>query len=251
MNGPLAGKVALVTGGSRGLGREMVLAFAAAGADVVIVSRKASNCESLAAEVQERHGVRALSLPAHVGQWSVHDGLVSEVYEKLGRLDILVNNAGIAPLYPSLDAVSEELFDKVIGVNLKGPFRLTALAGKRMAEADGGSIINISSYAADRPTPSDLVYAAAKAGLQTLTRGFAMALGPKVRVNAIIAGPFFTDISAQWDVDSFNDKANQWPLRRGGRPDEIVGAALYFAGPDSSFATGSMLAVDGGRCAVA
>lgn len=250
MNGSLADKVALVTGGSRGLGREMVLAFAAAGADVVIVSRKAANCELVAAEIQERYGVRALSLPAHVGQWSAHEGLVSEVYDRLGRLDILVNNAGIAPLYPSLDAVSEELFDKVIGVNLKGPFRLTALAGKRMAEADGGSIINISSYAADRPTPSDLVYAAAKAGLQTLTRGFAMALGPKVRVNAIIAGPFFTDISAQWDVDSFNDKAKQWPLRRGGRPDEIVGAAMYFAGADSSFATGSMLAVDGGRGAV-
>ncbi|WP_239377546.1 MULTISPECIES: SDR family NAD(P)-dependent oxidoreductase [unclassified Frankia] len=247
---PLQGKVALVTGGSRGLGREMVLAFAAAGADVVITSRKAAGCAELAAEVRRATGRRALPYPAHVGDWAGLTRLVDAVYDEFGRLDILVNNAGIAPRYPSLDEVTEELFDKVIGVNLKGPFRLTALAGARMARAGGGSIINISSVAAVRPTPGDLPYAAAKAGLNTLTAGFAQAFGPTVRVNTIMAGPFFTDISRTWDIPAFEAMAGRFPLGRGGDPREIVGAALYFAGPASSFTSGALLAVDGGQAVV-
>jgi len=118
-------KVALVTGGSRGLGREIVLAFAEAGADVVIVSRKLDSCEKVAAEVRERTGRRALAVATHVAHWDAQEDLVDRVYDEFGRIDVLVNNAGLSPLYESLDAVSEELFDKVIGVNLKGPFRLT------------------------------------------------------------------------------------------------------------------------------
>lgn len=246
----LAGKVALVTGGSRGLGREMVLAFAGAGADVVIASRKVESCESLAGEVREATGRRALPLAAHVADWDSLDGLVDRVYEEFGRLDVLVNNAGIAPLYPSLDKASEELFDKVIGVNLKGPFRLSALAASRMAEGEGGSIINISSIAAVRPTPNDLPYAAAKAGLNVLTAGFAQAYGPKVRVNCIMAGPFLTDISKAWDMDAFERDAERFPLRRAGHPAEIVGAALYFASDASSYTSGTVMAVDGGRAAM-
>ena len=142
---PLAGRRALVTGGSRGLGREMVLAFAAAGADVAIVSRKAQACEALADEVRETTGVRAFSYPAHVGDWDGLGRLVDAVYDEVGGLDILVNNAGIAPLYPSLDQLSEELFDKVIGVNLKGPFRLTALVGSRMAASAAAARSSISA----------------------------------------------------------------------------------------------------------
>ena len=123
----LSGKVALVTGGSRGLGREMVLAFADAGADVVIVSRKREACDELAAEVTKTTGRRALPIACHVGRWSDLDSLVETTYAEMGQVDVLVNNAGMSPLYPSLPEVSEELFDKVIGVNLKGPFRLTAL----------------------------------------------------------------------------------------------------------------------------
>ncbi|MGF7239261.1 MAG: SDR family NAD(P)-dependent oxidoreductase [Frankia sp.] len=245
--GMLAGKVALVTGGSRGLGREMVLAFAEAGADVVISSRKAEGCEALADEVRVATGRRAFPFAAHMGDWDDATRLVEAVYDEFGQLDVLVNNAGIAPLYPSLEAVSEDLFDKVLAVNLKGPFRLTALVGGRMARAGGGSIINISSVASLRPTPTDLPYAAAKAGLNTLTAGFAQAFGPAVRVNAIVAGPFLTDISKAWDMPRFEAMAGRFPLGRGGRPHEIVGAALYFAGPASSFTSGSLLTVDGGQ----
>jgi NAD(P)-dependent dehydrogenase (short-subunit alcohol dehydrogenase family) len=246
-DGALEGRVALVTGGSRGLGRAMVLAFARAGATVAIASRKADACEELAAEVRRDVGANATGHACHVGRWSDIDALVAEVYERHGKVDVLVNNAGIAPLNPSLAEVTEDLFDKVIGVNLKGPFRLSALVGARMRDGDGGSIINVSSVAAIRPGPNDLPYAAAKAGLDALTAGFALAYGPKVRVNTIMAGPFLTDIAAGWDMDVFGDMTKAYPLGRGGEPDEIVGAALYLATDASSFTTGSVLRVDGGQ----
>jgi NAD(P)-dependent dehydrogenase (short-subunit alcohol dehydrogenase family) len=246
-DGALEGRVALVTGGSRGLGREMVLAFARAGATVAIASRKADACDELAAEVRRDVGANATGHACHVGRWSDVDALVAEVYERHGHVDVLVNNAGIAPLYPSLAEVTEDLFDKVIGVNLKGPFRLSALVGARMRDGDGGSIINVSSVAAIRPGPNDLPYAAAKAGLDALTAGFALAYGPKVRVNTIMAGPFLTDIAAGWDMDVFGEMTKAYPLGRGGEPDEIVGAALYLATDASSFTTGSVLRVDGGQ----
>jgi NAD(P)-dependent dehydrogenase (short-subunit alcohol dehydrogenase family) len=243
----LTGRVALVTGGSRGLGREMVRAFAAAGADVVIASRKLDSCEALADEVRAATGGRALPVACHVGRWSDVDTLVDTVYGELGRVDVLVNNAGMAPLYPSLREVSEELFDKVVGVNLKGPFRLSALVGERMVDGDGGSIVNISSLAAVRPAPGDLPYAAAKAGLNTLTAGFAAALGPKVRVNGVMVGPFLTDISQAWDVEGFTAfAAERYPLGKLGQPEQIVGTILYLATEASSFTTGTVLTVDGG-----
>src|SRR5436305_14973275 len=149
----LTGQVVLVTGGSRGLGREMTLAFARCGAHVVVASRDSGACEGVAAEVTEETGQRAFGLGAHVGHWDELDGLVERVYDEFGRLDVLVNNAGMSPLYETVLDVSEALFDKVIDVNLKGPFRLMALVGSRMAEAAGGSIINISSAGAVHPRP--------------------------------------------------------------------------------------------------
>jgi NAD(P)-dependent dehydrogenase (short-subunit alcohol dehydrogenase family) len=243
----LEGKVALVTGGSRGLGREMVLAFARAGADVAISSRKLDACKALADEVRDATGRRAWSHATHVGRWDEVDALADAVHEEFGKVDVLVNNAGMAPLYPSLIEVSEELFDKVVGVNLKGPFRLTAVVGARMAAGDGGSIINVSSVAAIRPTTNELPYGAAKAGLDVLTAGFAQAYGPKVRVNSIMCGPFFTDISKAWNLEEFERMAASYPLGRGGEPSEVVGAALYLASDASSFTTGSILRVDGGQ----
>jgi NAD(P)-dependent dehydrogenase (short-subunit alcohol dehydrogenase family) len=242
----LSGKVCLVTGGSRGLGREMVLAFAEHGADVVIASRKLEACEALAAEVRSASGVRALAVAANVGVWAQCDELIERVYDQFGRVDVLVNNAGMSPLYPSLDEVSEELWDKVQGINLKGPFRLTAAIGRRMAEGDGGAIINISSIAAIRPDALSLPYAAAKAGLNALTEGFAQAYAPRVRVNAILCGPFLTDISSAWPEEVHEFVAHGLALGRAGRPDEIVGAALYLASEASSFTTGAILRVDGG-----
>jgi NAD(P)-dependent dehydrogenase (short-subunit alcohol dehydrogenase family) len=243
----LSGKVALITGGSRGLGRQMALAFADAGADLVIASRKLDQCEEVAAEIEAK-GRKALPYACHVGHWDSLDGLVDAAYEHFGHVDVLVNNAGMSPLYPSVDAVTESLYDKVLDVNLKGPFRLTALIGTRMAAGDGGSIINISSVASVRPTPDVIPYAAAKAGLNAMTEAYAFAWGPKVRVNCIVAGPFLTDISKAWDLEGFNQRAKEIiALQRGGEPDEVVGAALYFASNASSFTSGALLRVDGGH----
>jgi NAD(P)-dependent dehydrogenase (short-subunit alcohol dehydrogenase family) len=243
---PLAGKVALVTGGSRGLGRSMVLAFADAGADVIIASRKLENCQATAAEVEAK-GHRALAVSCHVGHWDELEPLVEQSYDCFGRVDVLVNNAGMSLLYPSLPEVTEPMWDKVVDLNLKGPFRLTALIGSRMAAGPyGGSIINVSSTGSIRPAPFMLPYDAAKAGVNALTEGFAHAFGPTVRVNCIMAGPFLTDISAAWDMPAFEQGAQRHALKRGGQPDEIVGAALYFATEASSYTTGAILRVDGG-----
>jgi NAD(P)-dependent dehydrogenase (short-subunit alcohol dehydrogenase family) len=242
----LAGKVALVTGGSRGLGREMALAFAGAGADVVVTSRKLQNCQSVVAEV-EAAGRQGLAVACHVGHWEELDALVERAYDTFGHIDVLVNNAGMSPLYPDLPSVTEDLWDKVLGVNLKGPFRLTALVGTRMAAGGrGGSIINVSSTGSLRPQPHMLPYDAAKAGLNTLTEGFAKAFGPTVRVNCIMAGPFLTDISKAWDQSTLETGMRHHALQRAGQPPEIVGAALYFASDASSFTTGAILRVDGG-----
>ncbi|MBF6469255.1 SDR family oxidoreductase [Nocardia beijingensis] len=243
---PLTDKVAVVTGGSRGLGKQMVLAFAESGADVVIASRKPDGCAALAEEVSERFGRRALPVACNVSDWSQCDALVETVYDAFGRVDVLVNNAGLSPLYPSLDQVTEALFDKVIGVNLKGPFRLSALIGSRMAADGGGSIINVSSIEAGRPEPFAVPYSAAKAGLNALTGGLAQTFAPNVRVNTIQCGPFDTDIATAWPDELRAELAEHNALRRIGRPAEIVGAALFFATDASAFCTGATLAVDGG-----
>jgi NAD(P)-dependent dehydrogenase (short-subunit alcohol dehydrogenase family) len=243
----LTSKVAVVTGGSRGLGREMVLAFARRGADVVIASRKPDACEALAREVTNETGRTALGVPFHAGRWEDNDRLAEAAYQRFGKVDVLVNNAGMSPLYSSLPEVTEELYDKVLAVNLKGPFRLSSLVGSRMAQMDGGSIINVSSVAAVQPTPGEVPYGVAKAGLNNLTLALARAFAPRVRVNCIMPGPFLTDISKAWDMEAFEQGARRGiPLQRGGRPDEIVGAALYLASDASSYTTGAVIKVDGG-----
>jgi len=242
----LTGKVALVTGGSRGLGREIVRAFARAGAHVVISSRKMEACEALAAEAAADTGRETLPYACHVGYWDQISGLLDAAYDRFGRIDILVNNAGMSPQYGSLAELGEALYDKVFDVNLKGPFRLMALVGTRMAEGEGGSIINISSIGSIRPTPDIIPYAAAKAGLNAMTVGFAHAFGPRVRVNCIMCGTFLTDVSKAWDMEMFKERAKSFALGRGGEPDEVVGAALYFASEASSFCTGAILRLDGG-----
>ena len=153
----------------------------------------------------------------------------------------------MSPLYDKLSDVPEALFDKVIDVNLKGPFRAMAYAGEKMAASGGGSIVNISSTASLHPSPNAAAYGAAKAGLNSLTQSFAHALGPTVRVNCIAAGPFLTDISKAWDLEAFEaSQEGNRAIPRGGDPKEIVGAALYFASPSSSFTTGTLITVDGG-----
>ncbi|HEY2268810.1 MAG TPA: glucose 1-dehydrogenase [Streptosporangiaceae bacterium] len=241
----LTGKVAVVTGGSRGIGRAIAQTLAEAGADVVIASRKLGSCESAAAEIRASTGRQAVPVACHVGRWGECDRLVEQALEQLGRLDVLVSNAGMSPLYESLDAVSEDLFDKTIAVNLKGPFRLAVLAGTHMAAHDGGSVINIGTTASLTASTRELPYACAKAGLNALTVGLAEAFAPRVRVNAILPGPFRTDISQAWAPPEGADVP--WvPMGRIGVPAEIAPLALHLASAASSFTTGAIIRVDGG-----
>ena len=166
----LAGKVAVVTGGSRGIGRAIAGGLAEAGATVVIASRKLAMCEQAAAEIHSATGIPTRAMACHVGRWADCDALVERVLGDFGRCDILVNNAGMSPLYPSLSDIDETYYDKVSAVNLKGPFRLAVRFGERMVRQGSGSIINISTIGSLRPGADELVYACAKAGLSTRQR---------------------------------------------------------------------------------
>jgi NAD(P)-dependent dehydrogenase (short-subunit alcohol dehydrogenase family) len=243
----LTGKVALVTGGNRGMGRSIVLGFARAGADVIIVGRKLAACEEVAREVETATGRRALACSCHVGRWEEIDQLVDTAYRSFEKVDILVNNAGMSPIYPDVESVSEELYDKVLAVNLKGPFRLMALIGSRMQRDGGGSIVNVSSHSAQYPDENAIPYSAAKAGLNAMTVAFAHAFGPTVRVNCIQPGAFLTDISHAWDPEWFAEEVKKYALERAAEPDEVVGTALYLASSASSYTTGAVIRVDGGN----
>jgi NAD(P)-dependent dehydrogenase (short-subunit alcohol dehydrogenase family) len=240
-----SGKVALVTGGSRGLGAAITRSFAEQGADVVIASRNAENCERLASEVEAEFGRRALGIGAHLGRWDDIERLVEAAYQHFGKVDILVNNAGMSPLTDSSLETSEVLFDKVLGVNFKGPFRMTALVASRMAEGNGGSIINISSIGAIRPQPEYAPYSGAKAALNAITIAHAFEYAPKVRVNAILPGSFRTDIAKAWSLEK--EKNIKSAIKRYGEPEEIVSTVMYLASEHSSFTTGALIRVDGGR----
>lgn len=241
----MAGKVVLITGGSRGMGRAMSLAFAKAGADIVVASRKIDSCEEVA-QIIRRMGRRALPVACHIGKWDDIDSLVEQAYAAFGKVDVLINNAGMSPASPSSKDVSEALFDKVVDVNFKGPFRLTAIVAARMAKAGGGSIINISSLSAIRPQPTVTPYAGAKAALNAASVGIAMEYAASgVRVNVIAPGAFATDISKSWsDPEAVRLRA---AAQRVGDPREIVTAALYYASDYSGFTIGANLRIDGGR----
>ena len=240
----LGGKVAVVTGGSRGIGRAIVQGFAEAGADVVIASRKLDACQEAAAEVTASTGRATLPVACHVGKWDDCDALVATALERFGRIDVLVNNAGMSPLYENLAAVTEDLYDKTLAVNLKGPFRLGALVGTRMVEQGSGSIINVGTVGSLVASPNELPYACAKAGLNALTIGLAEAFAPAVRVNAILPGAFRTDVTKWWGPEAL--EGDYVPLKRLGEPEEIVGLAVYLASEMASYTTGAIIRVDGG-----
>ena len=240
------GKVAVVTGGSRGMGREICLALAERGADIMVVSRKINACEAVASEI-EALGRKAVPYACNVSHWDALDDLYAAAYKAFGKVDILINNAGMSPLYDKLTDVTEALFDKVVNLNLRGPFRLMALFGERMKADGSGAIVNVSSTGALTPLPNAEPYGAVKAGLNKLTVSFAWALGPEVRVNCVMPGPFLTDISKAWDMDAFKERAKtEHALQRGGEPEEIVGAVLYLASASSSYTSGTVMKVDGG-----
>ncbi|WP_245892406.1 SDR family NAD(P)-dependent oxidoreductase [Novosphingobium guangzhouense] len=242
------GKVALVTGGSRGLGYQMVRAFAERGADVIVASRKRDACEAVCNEMRDL-GRKALAISAHVGRWDECERLVEEAYGAFGAVDILVNNAGMSPRMPSHE-VTEKLFDSVLNLNFKGPFRLSTLVGKRMfdrAEAGGpgGCIINVTSSGSMMPLPQVVTYGSSKAALNAMSRSLAWEYAPHVRVNTLSPGAFRTDI-----VEAWPDKGQgPIPIPRGhaAEPGEIVTAALFLASPGSVNVTGSIVRCDGGQ----
>lgn len=229
----------------------MAFAFSRAGAEVMIASRNLESCTRTAHEISQETGRRCHAVACHVGRWEEVNHLARHAWDELGGVDILVNNAGKSPLYESIDGVSEQLWDSVIGLNLKGPFRLSALIGSMMVSRceqydRTASIINISSIAAIHPTPDVIPYTAAKAGLNAMTIGFAQTFGPRVRVNCIMPGSFRTDISKAWNWTVVEQAMKRIALERVGEPHEIVGAALFLASDASSYTTGAVFPVDGG-----
>jgi NAD(P)-dependent dehydrogenase (short-subunit alcohol dehydrogenase family) len=233
----LTGKVAVVTGGARGIGKALSWGLAEAGADVVIASRKIANCEEVAAEIAAKTGRRTLARHLHVANWDEIAPFCADVYEQFGKVDILVNNAGMSPLYNDLREVDEDYWEKVVGVNLKGPFKMTVEFGCRMFEGDGGSIINLSTLASLGPNANTIPYGAAKAGLNNMAKGFVKAWGDKVRVNTIIPGAFRTDVTRFWE--SIPDDI--------GEPEDMTGAVLFLASDAASYVTGAELKVAGHR----
>lgn len=248
----LTGKVALVTGGSKGLGRAMVLGLARAGADLVIASRKLDGCEEVARAV-EALGRQALAVSCHAGDSASIDALIEATWARFGRLDILVNNAGTNPATLGLDQLTPDLFQKVIDVNLKGPWYLASRAAPRMKDNGGGSIINVISVGGLRPSAYQGAYSATKAGLSALTRVMAAEWASwGIRVNDLAPGSHRSRMfDAACDVlPGFEDGARDATLvKRIAETDEIIGSVIYLASDMSSFATGMTLVSDGGYVA--
>jgi NAD(P)-dependent dehydrogenase (short-subunit alcohol dehydrogenase family) len=244
------GRVAIVTGATKGLGRAFARALAAAGSTVVVSGRRQETCDQAAAELRDETGGDVRGQAWHAGDWDSAAVLVDRTIEWFGQVDVLVNNAGINPGPVALVDMTESLWDKVLGVNLRGPMRLSSLVAPRMGESGGGSIINVSSVGAYRGGTGNSHYAASKAALLTLTQSMAAEWAHwGVRVNAISPGPFLTPMTegGEHAMPGFLDRSGSATmLKRVADPDECAGAVLYLASNASSFVTGEDHVVSGG-----
>jgi dehydrogenase/reductase SDR family protein 4 len=244
----LAGKVAIVTGGGRGIGKAIARRFVEAGAGVVIASRKLETLQATAAEFAGLPG-KVVPVACHVGRLDQLENLVRQTENVLGPVDILVNNSATNIGQGPALSVTDEMLDKMVEINVKAALRLVRLTVPKMIERGGGSIINVASIAGLEPQPGGLLYSFTKAGLLMLTRSWAREFGRHgVRVNALAPGLIQTDFSSFfWQNDKYMaDLRATQPIPRVGRPEEIAGAALYLASEDASFVTGQVLVIDGG-----
>lgn len=243
----LSGKVAIVTGGGRGLGRAIAIGLAEAGADVTVCGRKLEACEEAAGEIRAL-GRRSLALSCHMGHPEEIGVVVERTLSELGRIDIVVNNAATNPAARPLIAGTPELFDKVYAVNVRGPLQLACLAAAWMADHGGGAVVNVISVGALRPGPTIGLYCSSKAALQALTRVMAQEWAPLgVRVNALAPGPVATDMVRAVEGTEFHRQmVEATSMKRIASAQEIVGSVLYLVSDASSYTTGSTLVVDGG-----
>lgn len=250
----LKDKVAIVTGGSRGIGQGIAFGFAKAGAKVVVTSRKAQDLEATASEIKA-FGGEAMVLPAHLGKMEEIQRVVDAVMAKYGRIDILVNNAGASPAMGSVLDSDERLWDTIMNLNLKGVYFMSQAVGKVMKKQGGGKIINIASIDGVNPEPFVSVYSVSKAGVRQITRAFAMELAhDNIQVNAILPGPISTKMmNSHWGHLSPEEAKKEkealskmLPTGRIGEPDDIAGAAIYLASDASNYTTGTEIIIDGG-----
>jgi NAD(P)-dependent dehydrogenase (short-subunit alcohol dehydrogenase family) len=245
----IAGKMALITGGSRGIGQAIAELFARQGAEVIICSRKQAGVDEVATAIRAAGG-KAHAFAAHIGKLDEIQALLRQMEERGLKVDILVNNAGISPA-AGLDLcdTTPELWDKVMDVNLRGPFFLTAAIAKQMVQRGGGSVDNISTTSALMAQPEIGTYCISKAALNMMTRVFARELGPKgIRVNAISCGVIKTAMGDHTmnDPQRYADMMKVNPLKRVGLPEEVAAAALFLASDASSYSSGQIFQVDGG-----
>jgi NAD(P)-dependent dehydrogenase (short-subunit alcohol dehydrogenase family) len=250
----LKGKVAIITGGGRGIGQAIAFAFAKAGAKVVVTSRKAQDLEATASEIKA-FGGEAFPLPAHLGKTEEIKKMIDAVVAKYGRINILVNNAGASPAMGSVLECDDRLWDKLMDINLKGAYFVSQAAANIMVKQGGGKIINIASVDGYNPEPGLSIYSISKAGMRMLTKAFASELLRfNIQVNTIAPGPVNTKMmNSHWGhlppeeaqkVKEMVEKA--LPSGRIGNPDEICGAALYLASDAASYTTGAEILIDGG-----
>ena len=250
MSFDLTGRVAVVTGSTKGIGRAMAQGLAEAGASVVVSSRKQDLCDQVAAEIASTTGVQTFGLACHVGDWDAIPAFVDAVVERFGHIDFLVNNAGISPSRAGVSDMTLDLWRKIFAVNLEGPLRMSQCVAPVMRDHGGGSIINIGSMAGYHAGSAVSAYGASKAALLNISRTMAQEwVGWGVRVNVLSPGPFASDMveGAERNVPGFKDMiAGGTLMNRVAEPEEIVGPVLYLASDASSFVTGDDISASGG-----